>query len=79
MIALAGFALLYVIGALLRVLLTRISLRHAFERPSSLWYAIVAAYCVTLGWAGLALGVALIICSRLGLTPLPEATVLRRE
>ena len=29
MIALAGFALLYAIGALLRVLLTRISLRHA--------------------------------------------------
>ncbi len=79
MIALAGFLLLYVIGALLRVLLTRVSLRHAFERPSSLWYAIVAAYCVTLGWAGLALAAALIVISRLGLTPLPEASVLRRQ
>jgi hypothetical protein len=79
MIALAGFVLLHVIGALLRVLLTRISLRHALERPSSLWFAIVAAYCVTLGWAGFALGAALLIISRLGLTPLPEASLLRRE
>ena len=44
-----------------------------------MWFAIVAAYCVTLGWAGLALGIALLVISRLGLTPLPEASVLRRE
>lgn len=78
MSALAGFLLLHVLGAGLRVALTRVSFRQALERPSSLWFAIVGAYCVTLGWAGLVLGVALIGLSRLGLSPLPDASALRR-
>lgn len=78
MIALAGFLLLHLLGAGLRVALTRVSFRQALERPSSLWFAIVAAYCVTLGWVGLVLAVALFAVSRAGLAPLPDASPLRR-
>lgn len=77
MIALAGFLLLHLFGAGLRVALTRVSFRQALERPSSLWFSIVAAYCVSLGWAGLVLGVTLLAVSRAGLSPLPDATPLR--
>lgn len=78
MIALAGLLLLHVGGAALRVLVTRISFGQAISRPSSVWFAIVAAYCASLGWAGLALGLVLLALSRAGLTPLPDPLPLRR-
>ncbi|PZR13587.1 MAG: hypothetical protein DI536_12625 [Archangium gephyra] len=78
MIALLGLLLLHLVGSLLRVVTTRVSLKQAIARPSSVWFAIVAAYCASLGWAGLVLAVALFVVSRAGLTPLPDPLPLRR-
>lgn len=78
MIALLGFLVLHAVGSLLRMGLTRISWRQAVARPSSVWFAIVAAYCVALDLPGLVLAVVLLAISRAGLVPLPDPQPLRR-
>ncbi len=78
MIALLGLVLLHLCGSALRVISTRISFRQALERPSSVWFAIVAAYCVSLGPWGALLAAVLVVISRVGLSPLPNPLPLRR-
>ncbi len=65
-------------GAALLVALTRVTWRSALERPSSLFFSLIALYVASLGWAGLPLAAVLLVITRLGLTPLPDATPLRR-
>ncbi|MGV3624600.1 MAG: hypothetical protein ACO1OB_27520, partial [Archangium sp.] len=77
-IALVGLVVLHLVGSALRMVLTRISFKQAIARPSSVWFAVVAAYCASLGLPGLLLAALLLGLSRSGLSPLPDPLPLRR-
>lgn len=72
MIAFAGLVLLHVMGAVLRALVLRARLRDSLCAPSAMFLALGLLYASALGFAGLVLGTALLVCARLVPRPVDE-------
>jgi hypothetical protein len=72
MIALAGLGLLHVMGAVLRALVLRARVRDSLATPSSMFLALGLLYASALGFAGVVLGTALLVCARLLPRPADE-------
>lgn len=65
MSAFAGLVLLQVMGAVLRALVMRARVRDSLATPSSLFLALGLLYASALGFVGVVLGTALLVCARL--------------
>lgn len=65
MMALGGIALLLLMGAVLRAIVTRESLAASLVSPTSLFFSLGLLFASSLGFAGVVLGTSLLVCARL--------------
>lgn len=75
MMALGGLALVLLMGAVLRAVVTREPLLDTLVSPTSLFFSLGLLFASSLGFAGVVLGTSLLVCARL--LPRPEPPVLR--
>lgn len=75
MMALGGMALLLLMGAVLRAVVTREPLGDSLASPTSFFFALGLLFASSLGFAGVVLGTSLLVCARL--LPRPDPPVFR--
>lgn len=71
MMALGGLALLLVMGAVLRAVVTREPLSDSLVSPTSFFFSLGLLFASSLGFAGVVLGTSLLVCARLLPRPAP--------